>query len=205
MEKYASIKNVWKRDPDNKYKTLIDGAWSTEAIDLLAETPWSWQEKVDGMNIRIIVRDGSYEIAGRTDKAELRMDLVERLTEYGEQIVAAGITWVTFYGEGYGAGIQKGGGNYSAKKDFSLFDIKRGNIWLPRVEVRDLANQCGLLMAPTMGTGDLHQAIHYARYGFNSSWGDFPAEGIICRPATELWDCWHERVICKIKTKDFVS
>lgn len=41
------------------------------------------------------------------------------------------------------------------------------------------------------------------RKGIKSQWGDFIAEGIVARPATELLTRNGERIITKIKHKDF--
>lgn len=42
-----------------------------------------------------------------------------------------------------------------------------------------------------------------ARLGFKSTWGDFQAEGIVARPSVELKNRAGERIITKIKCKDF--
>ncbi|KKL53664.1 hypothetical protein LCGC14_2273140, partial [marine sediment metagenome] len=48
---------------------------------------------------------------------------------------------ITLYGEGYGARIQKGGGDYRKGGDvsFRLFDVLIGETWLRRVDVEDVA------------------------------------------------------------------
>ena len=42
-----------------------------------------------------------------------------------------------------------------------------------------------------------------ARQGFQSMWGNFQAEGLVVRPLVELRSRTGERVIAKIKCKDF--
>ena len=47
--------------------------------------------------------------------------------------------------------------------------------------------------------------IGLVRKGVGSEWGDFPAEGIVARPATELCTRGGGRIITKIKHKDFAN
>ena len=42
------------------------------------------------------------------------------------------------------------------------------------------------------------------RKGFKSFWGDFRAEGLVVRPGADLLDRHGNRVITKIKHKDFI-
>ena len=45
--------------------------------------------------------------------------------------------------------------------------------------------------------------INLVRSGFNSKWGEFKAEGIVARPETELKRRNGQRIITKLKYKDF--
>ena len=112
MKEYHKIQTVFKRDPDTKFKTLIEGEYSLPAFGYLANNEWVFTEKVDGTNIRVMLTD-KMAFGGKTDNAQLPAKLVERLyerfTEEGlRQQFPDG---VCLYGEGYGARIQKGGGN----------------------------------------------------------------------------------------------
>ena len=42
------------------------------------------------------------------------------------------------------------------------------------------------------------------RKGFSSQWGDFIAEGIVARPKVEMKTRRGDRIITKIKYRDFV-
>ncbi len=111
---------------------------------------------------------------------------------------------VILYGEGYGAKIQKGGGNYIKDGvDFVLFDVRVGKIWLQRKDVEDVANKLGLGIVPILGYGTLIQMIDMVEKGFNSQWGDFPAEGIVARPIVEIQTRMGNRIITKLKHRDF--
>ena len=108
------------------------------------------------------------------------------------------------FGEGYGARIQKGGGNYiSDHTDFVLFDVRVGNWWLNRCDVESVAKRLGLRVVPVIGEGTLCDMVELTREGFKSTWGDFQAEGVVARPATELCTRGGHRIITKIKCKDF--
>ena len=56
-----------------------------------------------------------------------------------------------------------------------------------------------------LGEGTLYEAIEMTRKGFKSKLGnkDFDAEGIVLRPKVELKNRNNDRIIGKIKLKDF--
>ncbi len=210
MTKYPSIKNVWKRDPEDKYRTLIEGVYSDPVFEVLEDCVWESTEKVDGTNIRVMFTDsGTLDIRGRTDKAQLHKDLFGNIFEQFARIHFDLLRTfndrhdVCLYGEGYGAGIQKGGGNYRSDKGFVLFDIKVGDMYLERAHVENIALQHNIDMVPLIHVGTLRGAISFIRQGLRSTWGNFPMEGVVARPKVELRTNKNERIITKIKTKDF--
>jgi hypothetical protein len=109
---------------------------------------------------------------------------------------------ICLYGEGYGAKIQKGG-LYRPDQSFVLFDVWINGWWLKRKDVHDIAAKLNIDRVPIIGTGTLQAMEHMVRQGFNSQWGPFPAEGIVARPAVELRTRRGDRVITKLKTRDF--
>ena len=112
---------------------------------------------------------------------------------------------VCLYGEGYGAKIQKGGGNYRQDQGYVLFDVKIGEWWLERYSVEEIASTLKIDIVPVIGHGTLYDMVEKARSGFNSTWGDFKAEGIVARPCCELKSRNGNRVITKIKYRDFMG
>jgi len=111
---------------------------------------------------------------------------------------------MVLYGEGYGARIQKGGGNYKANGvDFMLFDVLIGDLWLERCNVNDIAQHLGIGFAPVIGEGTIAEAIDMVAFGLTSTFGIFGAEGLVIRPKTELRTRRGDRVISKLKTRDF--
>ena len=98
----------------SKRKTLIEGEWTLPEFEYLAGNAWTFTEKVDGTNIRVIFKDSGVTFGGRTEDAQIPAKLVERLNERFLPMVAKlGEVFVdgaaVLYGEGYGAKIQKGG------------------------------------------------------------------------------------------------
>ena len=210
VSEYHKIQSIFKRDMTSKRKTLIEGDWTLPEFEYLANNVWVFTEKVDGTNIRVIFKDGGVTFGGRTDDAQIPAQLVTRLnerflplaTKLGE-VFANGSA--VLYGEGYGAKIQKVGGNYRSDQDFVLFDVKVGEWWLQRADVEDVAANLGLDVVPIIGEGTLHDAVAKAKTGIRSTWGDFQAEGIVARPKTELKTRSGHRLIAKIKCRDFAD
>ena len=211
MNTYHKIQTIYKRDPENNYKTLLEGDFSIPEFEYLANNEWCFTEKVAGMNIRVKF-DGAIKFAGKTDTANIKGDLIQKLRDtFDSQLDLFKGTFlppegepiaVCLYGEGYGAGIQKGG-CYRQDKGFVLFDVKVGNWWLQREDVIDIALKFGIEVAPIIGFGTLEKMVEMTRVGFKSQWGDFIAEGIVARPRTELFARNGKRIITKIKHKDF--
>jgi len=209
MNTYHKIQTIFKRDPNNKYKTLLLGEYSLPEFEYLANNEWTFTEKVDGTNIRIVFDGTSITFGGKTDRAQIPALLVTRLNEvflpqldlFKEKFPDG----VCLYGEGYGAKIQKGGGNYRQNQDFVLFDVKIGDWWLQRNDVHQIALELGIDVVPVIGKGTLLEAVERVKGGFNSTWGDFQAEGIVARPTVELQTRAGNRIITKIKCKDFTK
>jgi ATP-dependent RNA circularization protein (DNA/RNA ligase family) len=209
MNEYHKIQTLFKRDMERNGKTLLEGQWTLPEFEFLAGNTWVFTEKVDGTNIRVMLNGGTVTFGGKTDSAQIPAQLVTRLNERFLPL-AARMQEVfgcdaCLYGEGYGAKIQKGGGNYRQDQDFVLFDVKIGDWWLQRADVEDVAQKLGLDVVPIIGEGTLHDAIAAAKAGIASTWGDFQAEGIVARPKTELKTRNGHRIITKIKCRDFVG
>ena len=98
--------------------------------------------------------------------------------------------------------IQKGG-KYRSDPGFILFDIKIGRWWLQEEDVKKIANELEIDMVPLIGCTTLLDAVKYAKCGFKSTFGDFIAEGMVLHPEIQLFARNGERVITKIKYKDF--
>jgi hypothetical protein len=210
MQEYSKIQTVFKRDTEQKRNPIIVGDYTCPEFEYLKDNQWTWTEKVDGTNIRICPNLYGSEIiyGGKTDNAQIPAHLVTRLNQLFLPLVATfgevfDTTQVCLYGEGYGAKIQKGGGNYGPEADFVLFDVKVGDWMLRRADVEDVATKLGLSTVPIIGRGTIDEMVDMVRNGITSEWGNFPAEGIVARPATELCMRDGSRIITKLKTRDF--
>ena len=213
---YHKIQSLYKRD--EKTNRFIEGQFSLPEFGYLFNNDWIWTEKVDGTSMRVIWDGEKAAIGGRTDNAQIPVPLYERMTALfltlDRQLRLAyqfpGATPdspVVLYGEGYGNRIQKNGSRYIANAvDFVLFDVRVGDWWLQRENVEGVAKSLGIDLVPVVGRGPLSDAIDLVRSDeFDSRWGDFPAEGIVARPAVELRTRSGHRLITKIKTRDFAS
>jgi len=209
MEKYPKINTVFKRDMLNKGR-IIEECYAQPEFEYLKDNKWVFTEKVDGTNIRIEWHRGvSRFFGGRTDNAQIPAFLISRLEELFsvdklDSVITSKVDHLCLYGEGYGARIQKGGGNYKSDGvDFVLFDVLVDSWWLKREDVVEIAHSLGIEVAPKVGTGTLLEGIELVRHGLRSYWGDFLAEGIVMRPEVELKTRAGHRIITKIKHKDF--
>lgn len=208
---YHKIDSVFQRDPATKHKTMLMGEWSRPEFWYLSTNNWIFTEKVDGTNIRaeIIPSERAVSFKGRTDAASIPKPLQYALADLFMPIVnrlcEAFPFGAVFYGEGYGAGIQKVGKLYSAEPRFCLFDVKVGDWWLQQEGVEGIAKDYKLQCAPVIGQGNLLDMVAMCEKGFNSLWGDFPAEGIIARPEVPLFNRAGNRIITKLKLRDFAK
>ncbi|MGH8476764.1 MAG: RNA ligase family protein [Methylococcales bacterium] len=214
MREYHKINTIFKRDARGH---IIEGSYSLPEFEYLKDNQWVFTEKIDGTNIRVMWDGKAVSYGGKTDKAAIPAILLESLENlFGSETVgkkfaekfggpnAEPETSICLYGEGYGARIQKGGGNYI--KDgvsFILFDVTIGNWWMKRDAVEEIAAYFAIRVVPIVGTGTLNDAIELTRKGQKSQWGDFLSEGIVARPSVELRTRRGDRIITKIKREDF--
>jgi ATP-dependent RNA circularization protein (DNA/RNA ligase family) len=207
MSEYHKIETLYERD-DATHRLKPELILKNRVYGIIKL--WVWTEKIDGTNIRVIWKDGKLTFGGRTDNAQIHADLVKWLYEHitPDALKAAfpeDVTDAVVYGEGYGAGIQKGGGLYSATKQFIVFDVKVGDWWLSDENMRDVASKLGLEAVPLIGEMTLEDATEKVRTGFKSilNGGQAQAEGMVGRPIEALFDKKGHRLIVKLKTKDF--
>lgn len=207
---YIKIPNIFKREEFGKNR-LIEGDFSSDELEFLADNLWVWTEKVDGTNIRVMWDGHDVTFGGRTDKAQIPAHLFNKLNElFGgtnkEEIFEQkfGETPVILFGEGFGERIQKGGGLYGPV-NFILFDAIIGNMWLRPDSLKDIADSFGIQVVPQVGCGSLYDAVKFIKTHPKSKLRDAEMEGIVCRPLFELADRRGNRMIVKIKCRDFPS
>jgi hypothetical protein len=207
LDSYHKIPTIFKRDPVTK--ALLLDKYSLPEFEYLRNCCWEYTEKIDGTNIRVMWHNGDIRFGGKSDNAQIPSQLYDRLNMlFGDKVkmhrvLAEGP--VCLYGEGCGPGIQKGGRMYGESKDFVLFDVKYGDMWLRREDVNEIGESLGLRVVPVIGRGSLLVMVSMVKDGFWSVVGDGKPEGIVARPAAELRTRRGDRVIVKLKSKDFTA
>jgi hypothetical protein len=172
--------------------------------------------RTDGAQIKAGLRDALRELFPNSPSGD------GAAAHIGRWMVDNDLETVTLYGEGVGPGIH-GGGNYIKDGfDFILFDVNIGGFWLDRDNVNDVAEKLHLERVPVLGYGTLDDAVDIVtiglgpgvdgrtksfsgslKSGLESRWGGFEAEGIVARPVVPLFNRKGERIVVKIKGRDF--
>jgi len=78
---------------------------------------------------------------------------------------------------------------------------------LTRDNLEGIARQLGIDVVPVVGYGTLDEAVEFTKMGYKSLIAqnkDYDAEGLILRPPLELFNRAGERIIAKLKAKDFL-
>lgn len=209
MKTYEKIETIYERDMDGT-KKLMPGVWRNKTVEFLKDTNWVWTEKVDGTNIRVFWDGHAVTFGGRTERASIPAELVNRLNDLfggdeNEQLFEQlfGEREVILFGEGYGRKIQGCGSKYIPDGvDFIMFDLLIGSNYQPRESVERCAAAFGVKTVPIVGEGTLAEAEAFVKTAPDSVLGDLKMEGVVCRPAMELRDRCGERIIVKIKARD---
>lgn len=203
---YHKIENIYKRDPQTH--KLIEGEFQNPSVDLLQNNKWLFKEKLDGMNVRIIWDGHQVEFRGRTDKARVPEEMLAWLEKYFiEELFEQefGEKEVVFFGEGIGGKIQKGArySDYQCDEKFILFDIVIGYMFLQQETVEELAEKFNVEVAKDFGTGKLLEGVQMIKKNIKSLYTDKEVEGIIAIPIGDFRSRNGQRIITKIKHKDF--
>jgi ATP-dependent RNA circularization protein (DNA/RNA ligase family) len=219
---YPKIETLFKRD-----ESFVDPTRLRRPVYATIGR-WVVTEKVNGTNVRIIfqVSDGSdergagvtFDVRGRSDNASLPPALLSHCTALGDRVLDRvaeimfehDLATFTLHGEGYGPKIQ-GGGRYRSDQGFIMFDVEVGDRrFLSDVEVTETAVRLGVPRVPVLGELSLPEIVQLVEGGFASRVpevldDDFKAEGVVARTVEPLYDNRGERLILKLKTKDFRS
>jgi hypothetical protein len=216
MTEYHKIETLYERD-EKTHKLKEPLALKNPVYGIIKT--FEWHEKVDGTNIRVAWNhvEKKTEFGGRTDNAQIDSQLYKWMADTFTPAKLEAVfpdADAVLYGEGCGAGIQKGG-IYSPTKIVVLFDVlvitspdapnANTKWWLSRENVLDVASKLGVTTAPYVGEMTLDEATDMVREGFNTRLGagEGQAEGLIGRPVEALFDKKGARIIVKLKTKDF--
>lgn len=206
---YPKISGPFKRSTEGPDRNkLIVGKWARPEFEDLAHASWHFTEKIDGMNMRVYWDGHKPQFFGRSDRAQIPGDLMDRMEYlFTEELLEAQFegTPVILYGEGYGAGIQKAGVNYSGLKDFILFDVLidgPGGVWLTRESVEEIGAGLNISVAPLILGDTLWGGISLVAAGLDSTFGSFTAEGLVGVPQMQYRDRRGGRIAIKLKGCD---
>lgn len=208
-KEYHKIETLFRRD--ERTKKLIVGAFRNETIKSLKDNTWQFTEKIDGTNIRIIWNGHKVSFGGRTNNAQIPNHLLTKLHELfsgeaNEQLFEQkfGANNVILFGEGYGVKIQNGG-LYRSDVYFILFDVSVNDVFLERNNVEDIATYFNIETAPILLEGTIQDGVDYVLNNHKSTIAKNGAvlEGVVGRLKVELNDRLGNRIIVKIKKKDF--
>ena len=212
MTPYIKIETPYNRDTEGT-KKLIEGNFRNQTVEFLKDVEWVCTEKIDGTNIGVAWDGHKVSYHGRTERAQISSPLMNKLVEIfggttNEELFEQkfGAMPVILFGEGYGAGIQKGG-KYRKDMSFILFDVflPEQNLWLTRDSVEDIARAFNIDVVPIVMTGTIDQAVEFVKTNPQSTIGTAQMEGLVCKPKVELRDRMGRRVIVKIKACDFAT
>lgn len=218
-----------------EFEFLRDKPWRCEEkidgtnIRIEVKSRVEWDDPMEPSYVTGI--EFSVDYKGKTDNASIHPKLMQHLQEkYPTDVVLAALglkrfipkeefadhKWqsyedipkiYTIYGEGYGAKIQKAGGNYIKDGNgFIVFDVKVDDLYLQPINRDVIAMKLGAPVVPFIGMMTLDEAIQFVREGFKSRIAenpDFMAEGLVIRNELGLKTRRGERIITKIKTCDF--
>lgn len=227
---YPKTENLFKRD-EATHK-LIRGDLRLPEFGLIHL--WHVTEKIDGTNMRVVYDplNQTVEVRGRSDRANIAGDLkdymielfsVEKLSAQFDEFITperiADGTTVTIFGEGYGAGIQQGGG-YNPAKRFRAFDvcyhwknstgpITERDSWCQASTVTEILKELEVPRVPYIGLLSLQEIVDFvdAKRGSITAFEDtgnkeHQPEGIIARTDPYLYTERGSRLMFKLKGVD---
>lgn len=212
--KYSKLSSPFKKDEKH-----IN---TEELSQYLPKGQWLKTEKIDGTNIRIIItkpdEKGEREvlIGSRTlilneaDKGSkqflhcIKEVNLFKLKEYFKEVNST----IIIYGEGYGAGVQKGG-MYAKEKNYRVFDIRIGEAYQDFEYVKKVCIDNQLNLVPLMTEVSeitykecVNSLKNFTHTLINEGDGGQP-EGFVYKFDPVLLNKYGERLIFKVKHKDF--
>ena len=219
---YTKIDTVLQRDLKGT-KRLIPGTFRDPAVEYLKDLKWEVQEKVDGTNVQIWFDGNRVQIMGRDEKSLIPDELMEvlkakflndeteqlfeqmfppKLDEEGNEKLVE----VSIFGEGIGPKIQKVGPLYGSEYRFLVFDVRVGGVYLEHssdiyqkvIEAFDLETVPNL---PDMTIGEAEGYVKTKPQSIVNP--KAPMEGLVLRPKVRLYNQKGERLIVKIKCRDY--
>lgn len=212
MKEYHKIDTLFMREETGKHRMIV-GRFRNPAVEQVKDCMWQFTEKVDGTNIRIYWDGHKVSWGGRTENAQLHIELVKYiqdnfLTNEVEQLFEQkfGNKEVYLFCEGYGSGIQNGGG-YRKDKSVILYDVYVNGFYLDREQVAKIGETFNIECVPVVLEGTIQEGIDFVLKHEHSTIAHekHPLEGLVGRLKVEMRDADRSRMIVKIKRKDFLE
>jgi ATP-dependent RNA circularization protein (DNA/RNA ligase family) len=208
--KYPKINNLRKRDQVTR--KFIDNTHSCDEFGIIKN--WMVEEKIDGMNIRIVIDGSCYSYArvyGRTDEALVPKQLVHHICSIFTPEKIKELSYfmnsnseIILFCEGYGPKIQTGG-NYRDEMGFILFDVWSVGRWSSREEVQSIAILLEMPMPHSYGLMTTDKVIELVKSKPDSPTAIRPMkiEGVMCRSHPLIINNYtRDMVMFKLKCKD---
>lgn len=185
-----------------------DEAYRSPLLAYLAELPWTYSRKVDGENIRI-QWDGEQALwNGKSNAFQCSAEFTKYMNDtFLEEIFEEKFgrdKVVTLFGEKMGPKTQ--GNELGLEKDeVVLYDVNINGTWLCGEDVAEIAKYFGIrtvfdFMPAMLGESkNLRELIKMCANGQFKDW-----EGIVATPLVEMRNQKGERVIVKIKNRDYL-
>ena len=220
VKKYPKIRSLFKRD--NQFK-FTENYTSTSLQEFSEKNfKWSCYEKIDGMNMRIYCNyeREEFKYFGRTDSADIpehlkpELDKIIESAKKNKEEIKQTLQFNIFvlFGEGFGHKIQKGGLYLGKETACHAFDgyayiVTKENqykgFWLDEKKLDALLKILKVEKVPSFGHITTGSAVEMVKKGFASKYGTAKAEGLILKTDFPVFDSFGERLIFKVKTKDF--
>lgn len=215
--KYPKIQTLYDRDTEGNYGVIT---YQFRRREFMLINEWLLTEKIDGRNHRVMLfPDGHVEHRGRTDRAQFAPFMIDAAKRLVNNDVLRSVIkqntdgeWpmTVLYGELYGPKIQSGG-KYRDNIGLSIFDIKLGDWWLSWSDVENIASKLALDVVPVLGRttrvpsdrDDLTAFFGGPACSWAAQDEGIEPEGVVARTNPLLFDRRGERVMWKLKFKDF--
>lgn len=216
MKKYPKIQSLFQRDP--KTRKFTD-KYSMPEFEYLTNISWRAEEKIDGTNIRVHFDGTNILFGGRTDKAIIPPHLLSTLQKIFTKEKLEKFQGLTFFGEGCGKGIQgKTGDRYNKEEpDFILFDIffesEEESMFLRRETVEVIAEELEIRIVDSFLLKNVYEdnltpialvEMMKDKEKWTERINPEKIEGFVLKPFYEINNRRGNRIITKLKFKDFL-
>ena len=205
---YPKIPTIFKRDSFDNFRYVAVDLWSSSELKYLASLEWEWSELIEGVLIRLCWDGALLSIRGKNLSTKAPAQIEKQFIRAQATLKSKFLSFfgseghVSFFCIAFGSHLKQGG-KYGKTQQINVFDINIEDNWLQRDDIKSMCNKFDLNPIPIVGTGSLNNMIGKVEKGFNSYYGNFLAAGIVARPLVELKDHFNNRIITKLKYKDF--